>query len=258
MFSIMSTAGSGLQAQNYWMNAISENTANSQTPGFGRRIEVIAPDSGNIIRPQGTRVGNQVIQPPLGVTPGAHLAQDSPVFSNHIRATSNAHDVAIAGNGFLAVKMGNGSIAYTRAGLLQQDAQGHLVVPGGYRIEPPVTIPSGATWNITPGGQIMASWPGQNARKVGQLKLALIPNPGGLKGIGQNLYVLSVATGTPIMANPGQNGAGLLQPSALNASGVSMTQELTDVIQAQAAYQMNAKILAISQSLSKGMSQIVT
>ncbi len=258
MFSIMTSAASGLESQNYWLNAVATNTANNQTPGFGRRVTMIASASGNTIRSAGTTVGRQVIQPSLGVTPGAYLAQDSPIFSNQFMSTSNSHDVAIVGNGFLAVKMGNGTVAYTRAGLLQQDSQGHLVVPGGYLLQPPVNIPLGASWNITSGGKVMAALPGQNARQVGQLKLALIPNPGGLNALGQNLYGLTPAAGTPVMTNPGQNGAQLLQPSALNTSGVNMASAMTDMIQAQQAYQMNAKMLAVSQSLDKGLSQIVT
>ena len=258
MFSVMNAATSGLESQNEWMNAISTNTANNQTPGFGRRIDVQAPASGNIIRPQSTFIGHQIIHPPLALTPGAYLSQDSPVFSNQIMNTSNIHDVAIAGSGFLAVKTANGSLAYTRAGLLQTDTLGHLEVPGGYLIDPPVTIPAGASWNITPHGRILAALPGKSARQVGQLQLALIPNPSGLKGIGQNLYVLSQTTGTPVMVNPGQRGSGILQTAALNASGVNMASELTDLIQAQEAYQMNAKIVAVSQSLDKGLSQIVT
>lgn len=258
MFSIMSAGASGLQSQNLWLNAISTNIANNQTPGFGERLTVLGSSPGNVIRPPGTVVGNQVIGPPLALTPGTSLAQDAPVFSNQATHTSHPHDVAILGPGFLTVQTAGGSLAYTRAGTLQVDSQGHLTVAGGYQISPPITIPVGASWHVSSHGRILVSQPGLATRQAGQLTLALIPNPAGLLGIGHNLYSLSAASGAPIIVNPGQKGAGLLQPGSLNASGVDMASALTDLIQAQGAYQMTAKILAVSQSLDKGLSQIIT
>ncbi|WP_053960253.1 flagellar hook-basal body protein [Sulfobacillus thermosulfidooxidans] len=258
MFSVMSAGTSGLESQNLWLNAIATNIANNQTPGFGERVSVLASSSGEKLRSAFRSVGNQIIEPSLSLTSGAHLEENVPVFSNQVMATSNPHDVAIDGNGFFVVKTANGSLGYTRAGTLQIDSQGHLELPNGNVMYPPITIPAGSSWYVTPDGTVMAGLPGQAFKPVGQLQVALIPNPAGLISSGYNLYGLSVASGTPVLVKPGQNGAGLLQTSALNASGVNMASELTDLIQAQGAYQMNAKILAISQSLDKGLTQIIT
>lgn len=258
MFSVLHAAESGMTASNLWLNAISSNMANSQTPGYGQRLVGFGASADVVSRSAGRTVGAQTVQPALGYTPGAFMTQDAPSFASQIISASSAHDVAVNGPGFLVVKTASGSLAYTRDGSLQVDAKGQIGLPGGTLLEPPVTVPPGESWQVAPDGAVMAGPAGQAMKPIGQIAVALIPNPEGMVSVGSNLYQLSPASGPAVAAAPGTAGRGLLQVGALNGSGVSLASQMVDMIQAQTAYSVSAKVIAVQETLSKGLTQIVT
>jgi flagellar basal-body rod protein FlgG len=141
--------------------------------------------------------------------------------------------------------------AYTRAGSFEMDDQGRLVTPEGYLIDPAITFPQNATnISISQTGEVSALVPGQTQNTVlGQLQLARFVNKTGLQAIGDNLYLETDASGTPQINNPGTDGMGTLLQNQLEASNVSAVTEISDLITAQRAYSMNAKVVSAADDM---------
>jgi flagellar basal-body rod protein FlgG len=141
--------------------------------------------------------------------------------------------------------MPDGTVAYTRDGTFQTNAQGQLVNSSGYLVQPGITIPQGAQ-SVTIGsdGTVSVTLAGQSApTQVGQIQLANFINPPGLQPIGQNLLVQSAASGSPQTGSPATNGLGSLSQGKLESSNVNVVEELVNMIQTQRAYEMNSKAI---------------
>ena len=164
----------------------------------------------------------------------------------NILQTNNKLDVAIQGRGFLQVQKSNGDIAYTRNGGFQISSDGVLVTASGYPIQPAITVPANAA-SLTIGndGAVSITTPGiAQAQQIGQIQLADFINPSGLQPVGENLYLETTASGTPIIANPGNNNTGTLIQGALEGSNVNVVEELVNMIETQRAYEMNSKAIS--------------
>src|SRR5205085_8546159 len=87
--------------------------------------------------------------------------------------TGNTFDVAIRGEGFFKIQMPDGTFTYTRDGSFQMDAQGRIVTPQGYVVQPGITIPNNAqAVTISPAGQVSATVPGTTSPTIlGQIAL---------------------------------------------------------------------------------------
>ncbi|MCY0899162.1 MAG: flagellar hook-basal body complex protein [Firmicutes bacterium] len=247
MFSVLGIGASGLATENDVLTAVAANIANLNTPGYGSQQPELASGVSTTVRPGGATLLGQALNGGLSVNAGAMLVGNTPEFSSVVEPTQHATNLAIRGNGFFIVSTPNG-LAFTRAGLFEIDAGGELVLPGGAKLYPPIYLPLGEAFRISADGVVTASGP-TGSKVVGQIKLALIPNPAGLVSLGNNLYGLSANSGTPIVGNPGQNGTGLLQPSAVNQSGTSLAQSLVNLIQAETAYSANAKVISVDQQV---------
>ncbi len=259
--SAMSIAATGMQAQQLNVEVISNNIANMNTTGYKeqqpefedllyqnlRRVGATSSDANTIV-PAGIQLGT-------GVNTGAVYRITT---QGTLQSTGNALDVAIQGQGYFQVLMPNKQTAYTRAGSFQLSPQGQIVTQDGYTVEPGITVPQNATAiSIDSTGQVQASIPGQVAPQVvGQLTLATFYNDAGLQAIGNNLLLQTAASGAPVTAAPGSTGFGTIQEGFLESSNVNPVQEITNLITAQRAYEMNSKVITVADQMMQDINQL--
>jgi flagellar basal-body rod protein FlgG len=167
--------------------------------------------------------------------------------------TENALDVAVTGEGFLAVQQSDGTIAYTRDGSMKMDAQGQLVTAGGQALVPAIQIPENAT-SVTIGrdGTVTAELAnGGGAAQIGQIQLSLFVNNSGLQPVGRNLLKPTEASGAAIVSIPGEGGSGMLMQGSLEASNVNVVEEMVNMIETQRAYEINSKAISAADGMLK-------
>lgn len=257
----LNIAATGMLAQQLNVEVISNNIANMNTVGFKRqRAEfqdllyqdqrpVGAPSSDNgTVVPVGVQVGS-------GVKAAAvyRITQQGTLLN-----TNNSLDIAIQGRGYFQVQMPDGTTAYTRAGSFQLSATGEIVTADGYIVDPGVTLPSNTmAITVNASGQVLAQVAGQTTpQTVGQFQLAVFPNEGGLEQLGGNLLKETSASGSPSTGNPGATGFGQLQQGFLETSNVNVVSEITNLITAQRAYEMNSKVIQTVDSMSSTLTQM--
>jgi flagellar basal-body rod protein FlgG len=257
----LSIAATGMLAQQLNVEVISNNIANINTTGFKRqRAEFHDLLYQNLLRPgtQSSDTGTVVpsgIQIGLGVKPAATYRVHE---QGNITITSNSLDLAINGRGFFAVELPSGDTAYTRAGNFARSANGDLVTDNGYVVQPGITIPDNAVdVSINKQGEVLVKLDGQTApSNVGQIQLATFPNEAGLESIGDNLLLETDASGAPTLAAPGSDGFGTVQQGALETSNVDMVAEITNLITAQRAYEMNSRVIQASDDMMSSINQL--
>ena len=172
--------------------------------------------------------------------------------------TDNQYDLAIDGRGYFQVLMPSGETAYTRAGNFSVNDQGQLCTDDGYLVQPGVTIPADATdVSISASGQVQITQPGTSApQQVGQLELATFFNEGGLEAIGDNLFLESGASGAATIGTPGDAGIGKLLQGYTEAANVDAVTEITALIVAQRAYEMNSKVITAADDMLAATAQL--
>jgi flagellar basal-body rod protein FlgG len=253
MFSALWIAKTGLDAQRTHMNVVSNNLANVNTTAFKRGRASFEDLLYQNVRQAGGQSSQQTQLPSgLMLGTGVRTAGTEKIFSQgETTQTNNPMDVAIQGRGFFQVLMPDGTIAYTRAGDFQVNAQGQIVTNNGYQLQPGISLPPKAK-SITIGndGTITAQMPDQaEPTQVGTLQLADFVNPAGLEPHGQNLYLETGASGPPQTGTAGLNGLGTLQQGALESSNVNVVEELVNMIETQRSYEMNSKAISTSDKM---------
>ena len=248
MYQALWVAKTGLDAQQTNMSVISNNLANVNTTGFKRDRAVFhdlmyqnvrqvgAQSTENTTLPSGLVLGTGV----RTVATQKHHSQ------GNVTQTGNAMDLAIQGKGYFQVLHPDGAIAYTRDGTFSMSANGEIVTPNGYLLQPAITIPDTAT-SVTVGsdGVVSALLSGSAApTQLGQIELANFTNSEGLASVGGNLYRESAASGSPQIATPGTDSLGTLIQGALESSNVNVVEELVSMIETQRAYEMNSKVIS--------------
>ena len=238
----------GLDAQQTRMAVISNNLANVGTTGYKKARAVFEDLIYQNVRQPGAQTSESTILPSgLMLGSGVRTVATQKLHSQgNLVNTENGFDLAIQGRGFFQILLPDGSIAYTRDGSFQVDAQGNLVTAAGYLVQPGITIPQDAQ-SVTIGadGTVTVTTPGAVAgNNVGQLQLADFVNPSGLQPRGENLFLETVASGPPRVAIPGLDGVGSLIQGAIEASNVNVAEELVNMIETQRAYEMNSKAIA--------------
>ncbi|MCA0368440.1 MAG: flagellar basal-body rod protein FlgG [Proteobacteria bacterium] len=255
------TAASGMAAQQLNVEVISNNIANMNTVGFKKqraefqdllyqnveRMGAQSSSSGTVV-PTGIQIG-------AGVKAGAVYRlteQGTP------QATGNPYDMAIDGKGYFQISLPSGEKAYTRAGNLQVNPEGQMVTDDGYLLEPAVTIPQDATKvSISKTGLVQVTQSGQpTPTTVGQIELANFFNEAGLEAIGDNLLLETAASGPAIVGTPGDVGFGQIMQAYTEASNVDAVTEISDLIIAQRAYEMNSKVISTADQMLSVTSQI--
>jgi flagellar basal-body rod protein FlgG len=174
------------------------------------------------------------------------------------RATSSTLDMAIQGNGYFQVTLPDGETAYTRDGTFALGADGTIVTADGYTIQPGLQIPTAATGvTINTSGQVQVTLQGQTApQTIGQLQLATFPNAAGLDSQGGNLSLQTAASGAPVTGNPGTAGFGSVEQGFIETSNVNVVTEITNLITAQRAYEMNSKVITSSDEMMSTLTNL--
>lgn len=238
----------GMLAQQLNVDVISNNIANMTTTGYKRqRAEFQDLLYQTKVRP-GASSSDQGTTVPAGIQQGLGVKAGSVYRINEqgaLQMTGNPFDTAIKGEGYFMITLPSGETGYTRDGSFQLDQDGQLVTSEGYDVQPGITIPPDAVdVTINASGEVLVKLQNQTAlTNVGQIQLASFANDAGLEAIGNNLLLETEASGTAIVSNPGEPGYGQLEQGALETSNVNIVQEITSLIQAQRAYEMNSKII---------------
>jgi flagellar basal-body rod protein FlgG len=256
------TAATGMMAQELNVQVISNNIANMRTTGYKRqRVEFqdLLYEHVNRIGTQTSAQGNTL---PVGIDLGGGVKTvGTPrlMTQGTLLQTGGSLDVAIRGDGFFKVQMPDGTFAYTRDGSFQMDAQGRIVTAQGNVIAPGITIPQNSTGlTINPQGQISVTPQGSTTPTVlGQLTMTRFINQAGLLAIGDNLFTETPASGTPQDGLPATDGAGDLLQSSLEQANVEAVTEISDLIAAQRAYEMNSKVISAADQMLSATSNML-
>jgi len=254
-------AATGMSAQQMRVEVISNNLANMSTTGYNARRAEFADlhyqqvtRAGTINAADGTVLPTGV-QLGLGVRPTAvslQLAQGA------LSATGADLDMAIEGDGYLEVTLPSGASGYTRDGGLKRSADGLIVNSDGYPVVPDITIPSDArSISINAEGEVYAYFNDRiQPELLGQFTLATFTNSKGLEAIGSNLFLETAASGPALVSTPGENGLGVLRQGFLEESSVDAVREITELIEAQRGYELNAKVITAADQMLGATTQI--
>jgi len=243
------TAATGMMAQELNVQVISNNIANMRTTGYKRQRAEFQDLLYEQVRRVGTQTSEQGNILPAGVELGSGVKTvGTPrlMTQGPISQSGKETDVAIRGEGFFPISLPDGRTAYTRDGSFAIDATGRLVTAQGNLINPAITIPANATsLTINAQGQVLVTPAGSTTpTQVGQIQLALFVNKAGLQGIGDNLYLETPSSGVAQLGTPNTLGYGNLMQNALEQANVEAVSEISDLIAAQRAYEMNAKVVS--------------
>lgn len=257
----LSIAASGMQAQQLNVEVISHNIANMNTTSYKRqRAEFQDMLYQNMERPGATSSASGNILP-LGIQLGVGVRASAVgriTEQGGISQTQNSYDLAIDGRGYFQITLPSGQTAYTRAGNLALNADGELVTSDGYAVEPSITVPPEATAvRISRDGIVEATLTGQvEPQQLGQLELATFINPAGLEAIGDNMFLETPASGTPNISTPGEPGFGTVMQGFLEISNVNAVEEISSLIVAQRAYEMNSRVITAADEMLQATAQL--
>lgn len=257
----LSIAATGMIAQQLNVEVISNNIANMNTTGYKRqraefqdllyqnlrRIGSSSSDSGTIV-PSGIQIG-------IGVKTAAVYRI---IGQGNLISTDNNLDIAIQGRGLFRIQLPSGEDGYTRAGTFQMSPTGEIVTPDGFPVAPGIVIPPDATdVSINKAGEVQVKIAGQvEPTTVGQLELATFANEAGLEAIGDNLFLETPSSGNAIIGVPGQDGVGSVLQGFLETSNINPVHEITALITAQRAYEMNSKVITMSDQMLQTVNRL--
>ncbi len=261
MLRALSTAATGMIAQQNYLDVISNNIANVNTTGFKKARVEFQDMLSQTVKSPGAMITQGTFQP-VGIEYGLGVktASTTRVFGQGTAvSTDRSLDASIQGEGFFQVMKTDGTLAYTRDGSFKVDSMGQLCTTDGLLIQPQITLPQDYTEvNITEDGNISVSQGDDTTQQiVGTIQLVRFQNPSGLLAVGHNLYVETAASGNPIQDTPGQNGMGTLQQGFLEGSNVQIVEELISLIKAERAFESNSKIINAASDILKNTNQIV-
>ena len=256
----LAIAATGMNAQQTNLEVIANNIANINTTGFKRaraefsdllyqteRLQGVPNRANQNIVPEGASIG-------LGVKTTA-------IRNLHIQgsltSTGNKFDLALTGNGWFQIEGADGETLYTRAGAFNTNANGELVTADGYLVQPAITVPADAVEIIVnKTGQVFARIDGQaELQNLGQLTLATFANEAGLAPLGDNLFKETVASGPANVGVPGDPGYATVEQGYLENSNVDPVKEITELIAAQRAYEMNSKVIQAADEMAAVVSK---
>ncbi len=257
----LSIAATGMLAQQLNVEVISNNIANMNTTAYKRqraefqdllyqnerRVGSQSADN-NAIVPAGVQIG-------LGVKTAAVYRITE---QGNLTTTGNQLDLAVQGKGYFQVTLPDNTIAYTRAGSFQLDQNGNIVTADGLKVTGPNAVPTNATSiTINQSGQVFVSQQGQTQlAQAGQFQLVSFINDTGLQPIGNNMFIQTQASGNPVIGTAGNQSFGTILQGFLESSNVNTVQEVTDLISAQRAYEMNSKVIQASDEMLQTLNNV--
>lgn len=257
----LTIAATGMSAQQTRVEVISNNLANMSTTGYNaRRAEFADLHYQQVARPGTINATDGTVLPTgvqlgLGVRP---TAVSMTVMQGSTVATGGELDLAIEGSGYIEATLPSGISAYTRDGGLKRSADGLIVTSDGYSVVPNITIPEDArSISVNAQGQVFAYFNDRTEpEELGQLTLTGFANSKGLEAIGSNLFLESPASGSPFTTTPGSDGLGTLRQGYLEESSVDPVREITELIEAQRGYELNAKVISAADQILGATVQI--
>ncbi|WP_298423372.1 flagellar basal-body rod protein FlgG [Rhodoblastus sp.] len=257
----LAIAATGMTAQTQNLEVIANNIANINTTAFKRsraeftdliyqaeRLQGVSSRGQNAVVPEGAQIG-------LGVRTAAIRPLN---IQGSLTNTGNQLDLAINGRGWFQVTTNTGEILYTRAGSFSTNANGQIVTSDGYQIQPTIVVPTNTTAiTVSQTGLVTATIGGQTIpQQIGQLTVANFVNDAGLMALGGNLFQQTAASGQPVNGMPGDPGFGLINQGYLEASNVDPVSEISNMISAQRAYEMNSKVVEAASSMAGTISNL--
>ncbi|MGD9536930.1 MAG: flagellar basal-body rod protein FlgG [Alphaproteobacteria bacterium] len=257
----LSISATGMLAQQLNVEVISNNIANLNTTAFKRQ----RPEFQDMLYQQQRQVGAQSSDAGTLVPNGVQLGTGVKTASvyriteqGNLVSTGNQLDVAVQGRGYFRIDLPNGDTAYTRAGTFQRSPDGQLVTADGYTVSPGILIPIDAvTVSINATGEVQVKLAGQiQPQTVGQIELNTFPNDAGLESLGDNLFVETPSSGQAITGLPGQDGFGTLLQGFIETSNVNAVSEITNLITAQRAFELNSKVITASDEMLSTINQL--
>lgn len=255
-------AATGMMAQQLNVEVISNNLANMRTTGFKKSRAEFQDLIYENLRRVGSTSSEQGTEVPSGIQVGFGVktgATSRIMSQGSLTQTDKDLDVAIRGEGFFVITLPSGETAYTRDGSFELDSQGNMVTIDGYSLSPGITIPADArSITINNSGTVeVLTGTSTTPQQVGQIQLARFVNKSGLESIGDNLYLETPSSGTATTGSPNENGFGSTVQRFLETANVNSVTELTDLISAQRAYEMNAKVITASDEMLSSANNII-
>jgi flagellar basal-body rod protein FlgG len=260
MFRALSTAATGMEAQQTRIDVVANNLANVNTNGFKKSRAEFTDLLYQTQRAAGTSESQGVVSPTgLQVGLGTRAVSTERMHTiGELKQTNNPLDIAVDGDGFIQVQQPNGQAAYTRSGALRLNASGQVVNAEGLQLDPPITVPADATQlTIGSDGTVSAVIAGQQqAVELGQIQLASFTNPAGLMTTGRGLLVPTSASGVAVVGKPGDQGLGRLMQGTLEMSNVKVVEEMIELIAGQRAYDVNSKVIQAADEMLRTTTQL--
>ncbi len=257
----LSIASTGMAAQQTNVETIANNLANMNTTGFKEQRAEFQDLLYQNIQTPGAQTSDQGTYAPNGIQIGAGV-RTAAIYrittQGDLQSTGNPYDVAVQGSGYFRIQQADGTDAYTRSGNFSLSPQGQLITQDGLVVQPGIAIPQNTlNVQINAQGQVNATVAGNNTpQTVGQLELTRFPNEAGLNAIGGNLYLETPASGSPQAGVPGSVGYGTVQQGYLETSNVNSVDEITALITAQRAYEMNSKVVKAADEMLQQTAQL--
>lgn len=251
MIRSMMTAATGMDAQQLYMDTISNNLSNVNTTGY-KRVKMEFQDlMYQALREPGTRNVEGAVAP-VGVEVGLGVkpAATQRVFEQgSLNRTENPMDIAIQGEGLFQITLPDGTIGYTRDGSFSLSSEGTVVTSSGFPLSPAITVPPGSgDMQVSEDGLVTVQLASER-QEIGQIELARFINPSGLRALGGNLFLETEATGAPMIQTPGTEGSGTLMQNYVESSNVQAVQEMVNMITAQRAYEIVSKSITVSDEM---------
>lgn len=254
-------AATGMSAQQMRVEVIANNLANMNTTGYNARKAEFSDlhyqqitRAGTINSADGTVLPTGV-QLGLGVRPSSVTVNIS---QGALSQTSGDLDIAIEGKGFFEVTLPSGNSAYTRDGALKRSAEGLIVTSDGHPMVPDIVIPTDArSISISVDGEVYAYFSDRvEPEQLGQFTISGFSNGKGLEALGNNLFLETTASGPALVSTPGEDGLGVLRQGYLENSSVDAVREVTELIEAQRGYELNAKVITAADQMLSATTQI--
>lgn len=261
MNSSLRTSASGMIAQQRMIDVIANNLSNVNTTGFKRSRVSFEDVLYETV--QGTRIVNYSNTETVGAVQVGKGVRVAAIVRLHSQGapepTQRPLDLALNGEGLFQIQRPDGTTAYTRDGSFTLSESGAIVTNGGYLLLPNITVPTDAVgFTISQNGVVSATTAnGGEMIEVGRIELARFLNPNGLVAIGENQYIESPASGEPIIGFPQEEGFGNIHQGALESSNVEIVQEMTDMIAAQRAYEINARAIRAGDDMMQATHDII-
>jgi flagellar basal-body rod protein FlgG len=248
------TAATGMAAQELNVQVISNNIANLRTTGFKKQTAAFQDLIYEHVRRVGAQASDQGTVLPVGIDIGGGVktvGTPRSMTQGTLSQTGNDLDLSITGEGFFKILMPDGTFQYTRDGTFQMDNQGRIVTAQGNPVQPTITIPnnsSGITVNAQ--GQVSVTLPGSTTSQIiGQIQLTRFINKAGLQPVGSNQYTDTPSSGQPQDGVANAEGYGTITQGSLEQANVDVVSEMSELIAAQRAYEMNAKVITAADQM---------